>query len=203
MTSSARILAARILVATVSAAGFAAAATPALAHTGAGAHVHGLAAGLSHPLGGIDHVLAMVAVGLWAGMVGGRAAWAWPAACVAAMAGAALHRMSGFALPGVEAGIALSVVALGSLVALGARAPLALGAAACGLFAVAHGWAHGSEMPADAAGAAYGVGFVAATAALHVLGLGLAAVGRTVVSPLAARVAGGGVALAWLALLAG
>jgi urease accessory protein len=198
MTSSARILAA-----TVSAAGLAAAATPALAHTGVQAHMHGLGAGLAHPLGGIDHVLAMVAVGLWAGIAGGRAAFAWPAAFVAAMAGAAVLGMAGFPLPGVEAGIALSVVALGSLVALGARAPLALGAAACALFAVAHGWAHGEEMPADAAGVAYAVGFVAATAALHALGLGLAVVGRTVVSPLAARVAGGGVALAGLALLAG
>ena len=198
MTSSARILAAA-----ATAAGLVAAATPALAHTGVGPHMHGLAAGLAHPLGGIDHVLAMVAVGLWAGIAGGRAAFAWPAAFVAAMAGAAVLGMAGFALPGLEAGIALSVVALGSLVALGARAPLALGAAACALFAVSHGWAHGAEMPADAAGAAYGMGFVAATAALHATGLGLAVLGRTVVSPLAARMAGGGVALAGLALLAG
>lgn len=193
MTFSARLLAAAAL---------AAFATPALAHTGVEPHLHGLGSGFAHPLGGIDHVLAMVAVGLWAGLVGGRAAWAWPAAFVTAMAGAAMLGMAGVALPGVEVAIALSVVALGSLVALGTRAPLALGAAACAVFAVAHGWAHGMEMPADAAGAAYGIGFIAATAALHGAGLALVQLGGRFLSPLAARAAGGGVALAGLALLA-
>ena len=194
MTPAARLLAIAAL---------AAFATPAFAHTGVAPHTHGLLSGMAHPLGGLDHVLAMVAVGLWAGLVGGRAVWAWPAAFVSAMAVAAIVGMAGLDLPFAEIAIAASVVALGLAVGLGVRAPLVLGAAACGLFAVAHGWAHGAEMPADAAGLAYGVGFVAATAGLHALGLGLAAVSQRHLSPRIARLAGGTVALAGVALLAG
>ncbi len=193
MTSNVRFIAATALVV---------AATPAMAHTGLGPHVHGFVAGFSHPLGGIDHVLAMATVGLWAGMAGGRAAWAWPMAFVTAMAVAAGFGMAGVTPGGLEVGIALSVVMLGVLAAVAMRAPLAVGAAACAAFAVFHGLAHGAEMPANAAGLAYGMGFVAATSLLHALGLALSALGRTVLSPVAVRFAGGGVALAGLTLLA-
>jgi urease accessory protein len=176
-------------------------AGPALAHTGAGA-VHGFGAGLMHPLFGVDHVLAMVAVGLWAGLTGGRARFAYPLAFVGMMVLAGLWGMSGEALPGVEIGIAVSVVVLGLAIALKASPPLAAGAAACAIFAIFHGHAHGAELPAGASGLGYALGFVLSTAALH--GAGLAAAGVLAArAPLLARIAGGGVALAGLALLAG
>ncbi|MFC5507226.1 MULTISPECIES: HupE/UreJ family protein [Hyphomicrobiales] len=175
-------------------------AGPALAHTGAGA-VHGFGAGLLHPLFGVDHVLAMVAVGLWAGLTGGRARFAYPLAFVGMMVLAGLWGMSGSSLPGVEIGIAVSVVVLGLAIALRATPPLAAGAAACAIFAVFHGHAHGAELPQGASGLGYALGFVLATAALHGAGLGLAGL-LAARAPLLARVAGGGLALAGVAILA-
>ena len=175
-------------------------AGPALAHTGAGA-VHGFGAGLMHPLFGIDHVLAMVAVGLWAGLTGGRARFAYPLAFVGMMVLAGLWGMSGSSLPGVEIGIAVSVVVLGLAIALRATPPLAAGAAACAIFAIFHGHAHGAELPQGASGLGYALGFVLATAALHGAGLGLAGL-LAARAPLLARVAGGGLALAGVAILA-
>ncbi len=175
-------------------------AGPALAHTGVGA-VHGFGAGLLHPLFGLDHVLAMVAVGLWAGLTGGRARLAYPLAFVGMMVLSGLWGMSGAALPGVEIGIAVSVVVLGLAIALRATPPLAAGAAACAIFAIFHGYAHGAELPQGASGLGYGLGFVLATAALHGAGLALAGLLATR-APLLARVAGGGLALAGVAILA-
>lgn len=178
-----------------------AAATPALAHTGAGS-VEGFAHGVMHPLTGLDHVLAMVAVGLWAGLVGGRARFVYPAAFVGAMALAGLWAMAGGQLPGFETGIALSVVILGLAIALKASPPLMAGGLACGLFAIFHGFAHGAELPENASGASYAFGFLLATAALHGAGL-IAASLVAVRAPLVARVAGGALALAGVAILAG
>lgn len=174
----------------------------ALAHTGAGDTGHGLLAGLVHPLTGVDHLLAMVAVGLWAGLVGGRARIAFPAAFLGMMIVAGAWGMTGAALAGVEIGIAVSVLVLGLAIALRANPPLLAGAAACAIFAIFHGHAHGAELPEAAAGFAYALGFVLATAALHMIGLQLAQL-LTARSLLATRLAGGGVALAGLALLAG
>jgi urease accessory protein len=147
-------------------------ATPALAHTGVAAP-SGFAAGLFHPLLGLDHVLAMAAVGFWAGLVGGRAIWAWPLAFLGLMAGGAWLGLSGMTMQGIEAGIALSVLALGSAVA--ARLPLGVGAGAavCGVFALFHGHAHGTELPDRASAATYVLGFMLATVLLHVLGVAL------------------------------
>lgn len=175
-------------------------AGPALAHTGVGA-VHGFGAGLMHPLFGLDHLLAMVAVGLWAGLTGGRARLAYPLAFVGMMVLAGLWGMSGAALPGVEIGIAVSVVVLGLAIALKATPPLAAGAAACAIFAIFHGHAHGAELPQASSGLGYALGFVLATAALHGAGLGLAGL-LAARAPLLARVAGGGLALAGVAILA-
>jgi urease accessory protein len=175
-------------------------AGPALAHTGVGA-VHGFGAGLLHPLFGVDHVLAMVAVGLWAGLTGGRARFAYPLAFVGMMVLSGLWGMSGAALPGVEIGIAVSVVVLGLAIALRATPPLAAGAAACAIFAIFHGHAHGAELPQGASGLGYALGFVLATAALHGAGLWLAGL-LAARAPLLARVAGGGLALAGVAILA-
>ncbi len=175
-------------------------AGPALAHTGVGA-VHGFGAGLLHPLFGVDHLLAMVAVGLWAGLTGGRARLAYPLAFIGMMVLAGLWGMSGAALPGVEIGIAVSVVVLGLAIALKATPPLAAGAAACAIFAIFHGHAHGAELPQGASGLGYALGFVLATAALHGAGLWLAGL-LAARAPLLARVAGGGLALAGVAILA-
>lgn len=177
------------------------ASAPAFAHTGAGP-VDGFLHGLMHPLTGLDHVLAMVAVGLWAGLVGGKARIAYPAAFVVTMALAGAWGMSGGALPGVEIGIAFSVIILGAAVALKASPPLAAGTLACGILAIFHGFAHGAELPENASGVAYAAGFVIATAALHLVGILLAGALATR-APLIARIAGGGLVLAGVALLAG
>ena len=178
--------------------------TAALAHTGIGA-AGGFAHGFWHPIGGLDHVLAMVAVGALAARLGGRALWIVPAAFVAMMAVGGFIGMEGIGLPFVETGIALSVVVLGGAIALGWRLPVAAASAVVGLFAVFHGHAHGSEMPIDASGLAYGLGFMLATAALHVVGIGLGvAIGRIGArSKLVLQASGGAMALAGVALLGG
>jgi urease accessory protein len=151
----------------------------ALAHPGLPGHTHDLATGFVHPLGGIDHVLAMVAVGLLAAQLGGRGLWAVPASFVAAMAAAGLAGMSGVALPMTEVGIAASIVVLGGAVALRLSMPVGAAMALVGFFALFHGYAHGLETPETASGLLYGLGFVVATALLHGLGVGIGlAVGR-------------------------
>lgn len=171
-------------------------------HEGAPGFVHGFL----HPLGGLDHILAMVAVGLFAARLGGRALWLVPASFVGAMAVAGVAGMSGFALPYVEAGIALSILVLGAAIALEMTMPVAAAMGLVAFFAVFHGYAHGVEMPETVSGLAYGAGFVAATAALHGLGIGLGlGIGRgsEVVSRRVLQVGGGVAALAGAALLAG
>ena len=151
----------------------------AFAHTGLG-DTGGLAHGFAHPASGLDHVLAMVMVGLFAAQLGGRALWLLPAAFVGLMAAGGALGIAGLGLPFVEAGIALSVAALGAAVAFKLRAPLAATMGAVGLFALFHGHAHGAEMPAGADGLLYAAGFVAATALLHLAGIAIGLLlGRT------------------------
>lgn len=159
-----------------------------LAHAGHGDGSFGW--GVLHPVTGWDHLLAMVAVGLWAGAIGGRAVWAVPAAFVSAMVGGAVLALAGVAVPGVEQGIAASVFALGLLVALGKGLPAALAVAWVAIFAVFHGAAHGAEMPAGASAAAYIVGFALTTALLHAAGVGAATLATRTATPAAARLAG-------------
>ena len=140
------------------------------AHT-LGAHGAGFASGLAHPFLGLDHVLAMVGVGLWAAQLGGRATWAVPAAFVAVMLVGGALGMAGVALGPVELGIAASLVVLGALVTLGVRLPLAAAAALAGAFALFHGHAHGTELPQAASALGYACGFVIATALLHAAGV--------------------------------
>jgi urease accessory protein len=171
-------------------------------HEGAPGFIHGFL----HPLGGLDHILAMVAVGLFAARLGGRALWLVPASFVVTMAVAGVAGMTGFALPYVEAGIALSILVLGAAIALEMTMPVAAAMGLVAFFAVFHGHAHGAEMPETMSGLAYGGGFIAATAALHALGLGLGlAIGRTgeASSRRILQVGGGAAALAGAALLAG
>lgn len=128
--------------------------------------------GFAHPLTGLDHLLAMVAIGLWAGQLGGRARWLIPGAFVGIMTLGAVLARAGAVIPGVEQMIAASVVVLGLLIATAARLPLAAGMGVAALFALFHGFAHGAEMPATAATLSFGAGFVLATVLLHAAGLG-------------------------------
>lgn len=169
----------------------------ALAHSGhdAGSVAGSFAAGFGHPLGGVDHMLAMVALGLLAAQAGGRALPALPAAFVAAMLAGGAMGATGLPFPAVEPVILASVIILGALVAVAVRPPLAAMLAAAAVFGAAHGWAHGAEAPASSP-APYAAGFAVATAALH--GLGILA-GR-LVPALALRAAGVFAATAGLAL---
>lgn len=176
----------------------------ALAHTGAG-HAHGLAHGLMHPMTGIDHVLAMVAVGVLAALIGGRALWLMPGSFVAMAALGGLLGIRGVPLPFIELGISASVVLLGLMIALQVRLPLAFAAGLVGLFGVYHGYAHGAEMPADASGLGYGLGFLAATLVLHLAGIGLGlGIGHLASRPATrfARAGGAVMALAGIVLVA-
>jgi len=180
-------------------------AMPALAHTGGGS-ASGFVAGFGHPLLGLDHLLAMVAVGLFAAVLGGRALWLVPASFVAMMAVGGLLALDGVGLPMVETGIALSVVVLGAAVALRVQLPVAAAMAVCGAFALFHGHAHGTEMPAAASAASYAAGLVIATAVLHATGVGLgllASRASRLAAPWAIRTAGSLVALLGGGLLAG
>ena len=148
-------------------------AGPALAHPGHGSTAS-FAAGIAHPLSGLDHMTVMVAVGLWAALKGGRALWVWPAAFVGVMlVGGALGMMH-VAVPFVEPGILASVVVLGLLVALAVDLPLWTGAAIVAAFALLHGHAHGTEVAENVGGIEYMAGFALATATLHGVGIGFA-----------------------------
>jgi len=175
--------------------------TQALAHTGAGP-VAGSVAGLGHPLGGLDHLLAMLAVGLSAALIGSRALWLMPLAFMSAMALAGMTAVAGWGLPYVELGIGLSVVVIGIMALSGASVPLVLGVAVVGAFGIFHGHAHGAEMPASVSGITYGAGFLAATGALHLAGIALG-LGLSRVGPAFARAAGGVVAVLGTGLLVG
>lgn len=142
------------------------------AHTGIGP-TQGIMSGFSHPFSGLDHVLTMTAVGVFAAQLGGRALWLLPLTFVSVMALAGLAGMAGVALPFVEIGIAISVIVLGLAIALELSVPTSVATALVGLFAIFHGHAHGTEMPESLSGLAYGLGFVCATAVLHAAGIGL------------------------------
>ena len=179
--------------------------TAAFAHAGHG-DTAGLLSGFMHPVGGLDHVLAMVAVGVFAFVLGGRALFLVPLSFVAMMLAGFALGASGINLPFVELGIALSSIVIGAAAAWGKPMPVAAAMSLVGAFAVFHGHAHGAEMPANAAGLEYALGFMLATAALHLAGIG-AAMGVTRLvgkygKPVA-QVAGGVFALGGLGVLAG
>ncbi len=140
-------------------------ATAASAHVGHGAE--GFAQGFFHPMGGLDHVLAMLASGLLGAMIGGKARWLVPLAFISSMVAGGMLGASGFELPLVETIILASVVVLAGLAAFGRSLGLSRLLPLIGGFALFHGFAHGAEMPADVSGFTYAAGFVAATALLH------------------------------------
>lgn len=174
--------------------------TAAFAHPGDHSHL-GFAAGFAHPLTGLDHLLAMVAVGLWASQLGGRALWLLPLAFPAVMAAGATLGFAGVTLPGVEIGITGSVLVLGAAVALTWRPSFAVSLPLIGLFALLHGYAHGVELPAQTSALGYGAGFVAATLALHLAGLAIGLAANRLPVRFAARTAGGAIAAVGAALL--
>lgn len=148
-------------------------AAPAFAHTGV-AHASGFFAGISHPFGGLDHLLAMLSVGIWTALAGkneGGRMWVAPVVFVAAMLLGAMAGYLQVPLPMVETSIALSVLVLGLMIMTRLELPLALGALVIALFAINHGHAHGTE--ATGSILAYMAGFTLATATLHVAGIGL------------------------------
>jgi urease accessory protein len=174
--------------------------TAASAHTGL-EHAVSFAAGFKHPWTGLDHMLAMVTVGLWAGLNGGRALWVWPAAFVGVMVAGGALGFASVRLPMVEPGILASVIVLGLMVLAAARLPVALGVVIVAVFALLHGHAHGAELPAGASAVTYAAGFAIATALLHALGLAVAHLaqgerGRMLARGAGALVAVGGIALA-------
>jgi urease accessory protein len=177
----------------------------AFAH-GGGALGHGFVHGFAHPFGGLDHVLAMVAVGLFAAHLGGRALWLVPLSFLTMMALGGALGLAGFPLPYGEIAIALSVIVLGLAVALRIGAPTLAAMALVGFFAIFHGFAHGSEMSAAGSPYAYALGFIAATALLHALGIAFGLlIGRIGEAPARrlVRAVGGALTLAGVAIFAG
>ena len=164
------------------------------AHTETGA-VGGLVSGFLHPLTGLDHVVAMVAVGLWGVFLGAPAVWLLPVIFPVVMALGGALGVLGVPLPGVETGIALSGVILGLMVALAAKPPLKIAGAIVGLFAIFHGHAHGTELPEAASALTYATGFVIATGLLHLSGIALGLLARWPWGKVAVR-AGGAVTAA-------
>jgi urease accessory protein len=182
----------------LAAAMLAAATAPAFAHLAPGEH-GSFMAGVSHPLFGLDHILAMVAVGLWAAMIGGRATWIVPSAFVGTMIVGFGLALFGAPLPFVEPVILASVVVLGLLIAAAVKVDVAFGAALVGIFALFHGHAHGGEL-GEATALPYLAGFAVATALLHAAGIGiglaLGGKGRRIAQGAGALCAAAGIGLA-------
>ena len=170
-----------------------------------GGRAEGLLAGLQHPVSGFDHILAMVCVGLWGAQLGAPAIWLLPVTFPLVMAFGGMLGLLGAPLPGVEIGIALSAVLLGIAVLAEWRPPLWAAAVIVGFFAVFHGHAHGTELPAGASGLLYSLGFVAATGMLHGVGIGIGTMhgwtwGRAALRAAGAVVAAAGLYFLWRAL---
>lgn len=183
-----------ILATTVTLAG----AAPALAHTGH-TETSGFLSGLMHPIGGLDHILAMVAVGVWAALIGGKRSYLWPISFVGAMVVGFALSAFGLSVPLIEPGILASVVVLGLLIAAAAPVASSIGCAIIALFAVFHGAAHGLEAPGGSL-MGYAVGFALATAGLHMVGLGFGTIATSPAGRWVLRLAGGASAAGGLAL---
>ena len=176
----------------------------ALAHA-PGGEAFGFVSGLRHPISGLDHVLAMIAVGLWGAQLGTPAVWLLPVTFPMVMAFGGMLGLMGVVVPGIEVGIAVSAIVLGVAVSFEARPSLWVAAVLVGFFAIFHGNAHGTELPPGANAVLYSVGFVVATGLLHATGIALGLVhrwppGRTALRAAGACVALAGVAFLWWAL---
>ena len=176
------------------------AASPAQAHIRQG-EATGFLSGLAHPVSGLDHIIAMVAVGLWGAQLGAPAIWLLPVTFPMVMAFGGFLGLIGIPLPGVEIGIALSGVLLGAMVLFEIKAPLYLAAALVGIFGLYHGHAHGAELPPGENGLLYSLGFVLATGALHAAGIGIGTIHRWHWGRAALRLAGAGISLGGVSFL--
>jgi urease accessory protein len=174
----------------------------AFAHT-EGDQVSGFLSGLSHPIGGWDHILAMIAVGLWGALLGSPALWILPIAFPMAMAAGGMLGLLGIPLPAVEIGIAASSIVLGLFILANMRLNLAIAIPLVMVFALFHGHAHGTELSPGADAVLYSLGFVIATGLLHALGIGIGAVDRLPAGRTAVRALGGGVLLGGVYFLLG
>lgn len=180
-------------------------AQPAFAHPQEGAAV-GFVTGFLHPISGPDHVLAMVAVGLWGAQLGAPAIWLLPVAFPMVMAFGGMLGLIGVPVPGVEYGIAASAILLGAAVMFEFRPPLGLAAALVGFFAICHGHAHGTELPENQSALLYSMGFVIATGCLHAVGIGIGTIyrwtwGQKLVRAAGAAIATGGIFFMWQAFV--
>lgn len=170
------------------------------AHTETGA-IGGFVSGFSHPLTGLDHMVAMVAVGLWGAFLGGRAMWMLPVVFPVVMAFGGALGVLGVPFPGVEIGIAISGVVLGLMVAFAVKPPLWIAAVIVGWFGMFHGHAHGTELPETANALAYSVGFVISTGLLHLSGIALGLLVRWPWGRIAVRAGGFAIAAVGLGFL--
>jgi urease accessory protein len=166
---------------------------------------YGFLTGFLHPISGADHVLAMVAVGLWGAQLGAPAIWVLPVAFPLVMAMGGMLGFLGVPLPGVEYGIAASAILLGAAVAFEVRPPVVVAGLLVGFFAIFHGHAHGTELPAGESALLYSMGFVIATGCLHALGIGIGTVhrwtwGQKLLRASGTMVAAGGIFFLWKAV---
>lgn len=173
---------------------------PVSAHEATGV-AGGFGSGFTHPLTGLDHVVAMVAVGLWGAFLAGRAMWMLPVIFPMVMAFGGALGVLGVPLPGVETGIALSGIVLGVMVALAAKPPLWVAGVLVGVFAVFHGHAHGTELPESANALSFAIGFVISTGLLHLAGIAFGLLVRWPWGRVAVRAGGGLIALTGAAFL--
>lgn len=175
----------------------------AFAHSDAAGMAGGFISGFSHPLGGLDHIVAMVAVGLWGAFLGRPAIWLLPIVFPLVMTLGGVLGVAGIPVPQVETGIALSGLVLGLMVLLAVRPPLWVAAVLVGAFAIFHGHAHGTELPEAASPLAYSAGFVIATGLLHLGGILLGELSRWSWGAMAVRAGGAVIALVGVGFLTG
>lgn len=177
-------------------------AAPAMAHDGTGL-AGGFAAGFFHPLSGLDHMLAMVSVGLWGAFLGRPLLYALPMLFPGVMVIGGALGMVGVPVPPVEVGIAISVLVLGAMILFAVRAPVLVACAIVAMFALFHGYAHGMELPSAADPVGYSAGFVLCTGLLHLVGIALGTLRNVPRGTLALRGAGGAIALSGMWFVAG
>ncbi|MGD2119576.1 MAG: HupE/UreJ family protein [Chromatiales bacterium] len=168
-----------------------------------GGDVGGFMSGFSHPINGWDHVVAMLAVGLWGAFLGSPAIWLLPVVFPLVMAFGGALGVVGVPLPGIEIGIAVSAIVLGAMVAFAARPPVWVAAVLVGLFAIFHGHAHGTELPDATSPLTYSIGFVIATGMLHLFGISFGLLVRWPIGKIAVRLGGGAISAAGLVFLNG
>jgi urease accessory protein len=173
----------------------------AFAHATAADLTGGISSGFLHPLSGLDHIIAMVAVGLWGAFLGRPAIWILPIVFPLVMAFGGALGIAGVPVPGIETGIALSGLILGLAVAFAVKPPIWMAAVLVGAFAIFHGYAHGAELPSATNPLMFSIGFVVSTGLLHLTGIAFGELSRWTWGKMAVRAGGGVIALVGLGFL--